>query len=166
MATKIITDKQIFKSQVEFHEYVRFRREPLLGELAQPRPQEPGSMWRKITDPPTGWLATKSGAWTADQFDPGGWEVDFSAIVFAGTRAVECLLYQYTTLGGVYYRKKGDANISNTPAASGEKSHYLLTSANSIVPAVIWLSADYKAEFAVTNTDTDLAISFPVVYLL
>ena len=120
--------------------------------------------WHKIDDPATGWLASKVAGWTADQFTPGGLAVDFSAQVPVGTLAVRVILMQTTTPSWVYYRKSGDANISNTPNASGEVSHLLLSPNEGVAQTVIWLSTDYKAQFAVTDVLTDLYIAYPIEY--
>ena len=122
--------------------------------------------WHKIANPPTGWLASKIAGWTADQFTPGGLEVDFSAQVPADTLAVRVVLMQVTTLSWIYYRKSGDANISNTPNASGEVSHLLLALNEGVAQAVIWLSTDYKAQFAVTDVLTDLYVAYPIEYYI
>ena len=122
--------------------------------------------WHKIADPPTGWFASKAAGWTADQFTPGGLEVDFSAQVPADTLAIRCIVWQQTVTSYVYYRKSGDANISNTPNATGEMSHLILTPSETIEQAVLWLSADYKVEFAVTDVLTDLYIAYPIEYYI
>ena len=73
-----------------------------------------------------------------------------------------------TVAGAWYYRKSGDTNISNTPDASGEVSHALGASVGggrSGGQYVIWLSTDYKAQFAVPHVDYDLYIAYPIEYL-
>lgn len=129
-----------------------------------------GGTWHKVADPSTGYFASKTAGWTADSFS-GGLEVDFSAVVPAGTKAVRVTVVcnHLTALGSVFYRKSGDTNISNTPLASEENSHRLLTSESngwSSAQAVIWLSSDYKAQFAVVHVDYDLWIAYPTEYLL
>jgi len=121
--------------------------------------------WKKITDPDTGWLSSKTAGWTADSFS-GGLEVDFSSAVPAGTKAVRVMIQQSGTHSNIAYRKSGDTNISNTPIASQEWSHLLLdTSFGRLPGAVIWLSSDYKAQFAVGDVNTDLSIAYPIEYL-
>jgi len=122
--------------------------------------------WYKIDNPDMGWLDSKVAGWTADQFTPGGLEVDFSAQVPVGVEAVRCLLYQEATPSGIYYRKSGDANISNTPSVSQEYSHYIMSLSENNAVAELWLSADYKVQFAVTNVDTDLYIAYPIEYYI
>ncbi len=167
MATKIITDDYIFKSKVHFQNYVRFRRrELLLEELAQPNPAEPsGGTWHKFADPATGWKASKTTWATADDFD-AGLEVTFSEVP-AGAKAVRCVVRSDTINGIIYYRKSGDANISNTPNASQEYSTMLgIRFANDRTQTVLWLSSDYKVQFTVSHVDIDLYIASPIEYLL
>ena len=122
--------------------------------------------WHKFTNPSTGWKASKTANWTADAFgDTEGLVVTFSECP-AGSKAVRACVYQYTTPSSVYYRKYGDTEISTDPNNSGEASHLLLSAADSVILAELWLSTDYKAEFAVTNTATDLAVASPIEYLL
>jgi len=127
-----------------------------------------GVGWQKIADPPTGWLASKTSGWTADQFTPGGLEVDFSSVVPAGTKAVRVEVYNLANKGTVYYRKRNDANISNTPQTSDEWSHGIIYTDTTLVvaQAVIWLDANYRAQFAVTNSNQDVYIAYPMEYLL
>lgn len=122
--------------------------------------------WVKITNPGTGWLGSKTSGWTADQFTPGGLEIDFSAVVPAGTRAVRCIVISGSNAGHVYWRKCGDTNISNTPNASAERSHTLFYLAAARQQAILWLSDDYKVEFAVSVNTVDLYIAYPMGYLL
>jgi len=126
-----------------------------------------GGMWHKIADPATGWLASKTTDWTADSFG-GGLTVDFSAVVPVGTKAVRVVVYNTSAATGqVYTRKSGDTNISNTPEASSEFSHMAFGPyAGTRVQVVVWLSSDYKAQFAVTNISMDLYIAYPSEYLL
>lgn len=122
--------------------------------------------WNKIADPPTGWLATQVAGWTADQFTPGGMEVDFSALVPAGTKAVRVMVSKFASIGVVYYRKSGDTNISNTPHASLEYSHRILMTADYANLVELWLSSDYKVQFAVTSINIDLYIPYPSEYMV
>jgi len=121
--------------------------------------------WHKITNPGTGWFASKTSGWTADSFS-GGLEVDFSSVVPAGTKAVRCHVALGGTFSVVNYRPKDDSNISNTPYASSEWSSWIMSSYDGSVQAVLWLSADYKVEFTVHNTATDLYVAYPIEYML
>jgi hypothetical protein len=121
--------------------------------------------WHKVENPGTGWFASKTAGWTADSFS-GGLSVDFRSVVQAGTKAVRVGVYQITAVSNVYYRKSGDTNISNTPQADTEYSHIVNNLLNALTPSVIWLSSDYKAQFAVTDVTTDLYIAYPVECLL
>jgi len=119
--------------------------------------------WHKFEDPATGWLASKTSGWTADSFS-GGLEVDFSAIVPVGTKAVRVVFYQTISLSSTYWRKSGDTNISNTPNATGEFSHYV--NVNDYLGQIgVWLSSDYKVQFAAADVSVDLYISYPVEWL-
>ena len=120
--------------------------------------------WYKFADPATGWKASKTTWATADDFD-AGLEVTFSEVP-AGAKAVRVLIYQSRTFSNVYYRKSGDANISNTPNATLEVSHQVGTEEDRAVLTPIWLSADYKAQFTVVNINTNLYIAYPAEYLL
>lgn len=118
--------------------------------------------WQKVSDPTVGWFAEKTAGWTADRFTSatGGLEVDFDSLVPDNALAVMVSIEQDGTRSGVYTRRAGDTNISNTPIASNEYSTRLAASTHSPYRTIIWLSADYKAEFAVSNTSTDLHISY------
>ena len=131
----------------------------------QPVASEPsGGTWHKFADPATGWKASKTTWATPDSFSDG-LEVTFSEVP-AGAKAVRVLIYQSTTFSNVYYRKSGDANISNTPNATLEVSHQVGTESDRAALTPIWLSADYKAQFTVVNVLTDLYIAYPVEYLI
>jgi len=125
--------------------------------------------WHKITDPDTGWLASKTSGWTADSFS-AGLEVDFSAVVPVGTKAVRIVVKPDAAAGITYWRPADDSNISNTPNASSEFAFRVSEIGGSDTddekPCVIWLSADYKAQFAVTATGIDLYIAYPVEVLM
>ena len=122
--------------------------------------------WHKFTNPSTGWKASKTANWTADAFgDTEGLVVTFNEGP-AGTKAVRCLINQDGTQSSVYYRKYGDTEISTDPSNSGEYSHLIMSAEDDAMQAVLWLSTDYKAEFTVTNTGTDLYVADPIEYLL
>ncbi len=119
--------------------------------------------WHKFSDPPTGRKATKATWATADDFGQG-LEVTFSEVP-AGAKAVRSLVEQATTPSWVYWRKSGDTNIANSPADS-EYSHALMKAEDGVVLAVLWLSSDYKVQFTITNTSTDLYVGYPTEYLI
>ena len=121
--------------------------------------------WHKFDDPPTGVKASKTAGWTADSFS-GGLEVTFTECP-AGTKAVLCAVTQAGTLSTIYIRASGDTNISNTPNANTEyHCRPGLSSATNYILTVIWLSGTLKAQFAVTNVNTDLYVVYPQGYLL
>ena len=120
--------------------------------------------WHKFDDPTVGSKASKAAGWTADQFTPGGLEVTFSEMPL-GCLAGRITVRSAGTHSNTYYRKSGDANISNTPNASTEDSHMLLQADARMKPCVIWLSSDLKAQFAVASIDTDLYIAYPIEYM-
>ena len=126
--------------------------------------------WHKFDDPDTGNFASKTSGWTADQFTPGGFEIDFSSIVPAGVLATRCVVQGFTGDGGVFWRAAGDTNISNTPSASAEDSHYVFYVAADgatflIHQVVLWLSLDYKVQIAIEVTDQDIRVKYPTEYL-
>ena len=133
-----------------------------------------GPTWHKVSDPAVDWLGSKTAGWTADSFT-SGWEVDFSAVVPAGTKAVRLFTLLYDAGGGlgrIWWRKSGDTNISNTPGAGQEWSHQLFYLIGDAGPnylseqVVLWLSADYKVQIAVEATDFDVYLAYPIEYLL
>ena len=123
--------------------------------------------WHKITDPGTGWLALKTSGWTADSFS-GGLEVNFSGESWWNSRvkAVRVVVKPDAAAGVAYWRPSGDTNVANTPNASSEYAFRLSEIGGSDTddekPCEIWLSADGKAQFAVTNTGMDLYIAYPI----
>jgi hypothetical protein len=122
--------------------------------------------WHLIEDPGTDWFASKTSGWTGDSFS-GGLEIDFSTVVPIGTKAVEVVFYQSTSGGITYWRKSGDANISNTPHASKEYSHIVARSESTAyyAKAILWLSDDYKVQIAAQDTAQDVYFSYPVAVL-
>ena len=135
----------------------------------QPVDAEPGGgQWHKIENPGTGWLASKTASWTADRFTTasGGMAVDFSSVVPAGTNAVLITVYQVGVQSAIHYRAAGDTEISNTPNASSEVSHWVMGSDDDVARVQAQLSTGYKAEFSVNQADTDLYISYPSEYML
>ncbi len=145
----------------------------MANSFQQPIATEPGgATWHKYDDPTAGYIGTKTTWATADSFT-AGLEIDFgiAGVKREGMKAVRCNIRGAGT--GDYpiyfYRKSGDTNISNTPNASGESSHELFRcNADKITSrqCVIWLSADYKAQFTVRYTTQDIYISYPIEYLL
>lgn len=142
-----------------------------MNSWQQPITGEPGgASWHKVANPTVGWFSSKTSGWTADSFS-SGLTVDFSAVVPAGTRAVRAACsFGGGTVGSFYSRKGSDTAISDTPVASTEYSCLigsLVTTAYATqVQCVIWLSSSYTADFAVSNTDLDLYVSYPLEYLL
>lgn len=135
-----------------------------------------GSNWYKLTpprlhnviDPGTGWFASKTTGWTADDFD-NGFEVDFSDNVPIGTLAIYCLIYKTGVTGyTIYWRKSGDSNISNNPATDEEHSHVAQSSedTSAYVAVWFWLSPNRKVQFAVQHQDVDLYIAYPTAYVI
>ncbi len=122
--------------------------------------------WHLFNNPGVGNLATKVGGWTDDQFTPGGLQVTYSSAPI-GSLAVRTIINQSSTLGVVFYRKSGDANISNTPGASSELSHRIIFLTDSMSQCSMWLSSDKKVELSVLNaaTNTDLFCQYPIEYL-
>lgn len=119
--------------------------------------------WHKFDDPATGVKAEKLAGWTADQFTPGGLEVTFSEAPI-GALATRSETTQGGTKSSVYYRKHDDPNVSNTPVASAERSHRIMTAEDGTQIIEAWLASDRKAEFAVSNVNTDFGISSPIEY--
>jgi len=119
--------------------------------------------WHKVDDPATGNKAEQTSGWTADSFT-GGLEVTFNSLP-VGALIAKAPVYQVGTMSEVYFRKSGDANISNTPNATGERSHRILSSLDRMMPADLWLSSDLKTQIAVTSTDTDITVHYPIAYL-
>lgn len=137
-----------------------------------------GGLWYRIANPGTGFFASKTSGWTADRFTAasGGFEVSFASLVAsgvlpAGVKAVRAVVTAGGgALGDVYARAAGDSNISNTPVASQEYACFVgstVTTAYAIrQQTVLRLSADYKVEFAVSNTALAVYIAYPLEYLL
>ena len=121
--------------------------------------------WHYVQDPATGFAGVMAAGWTADQFTPGGLEVDFTGAVPLGARTAGIYVFQESTKSRVFWRASGDANISNTPGATGERSHEIMYAADDGTPLDVSLSDDYKTEFAVTSINTDLSVSYPSRWL-
>ena len=142
----------------------------MANSFQQPIATEPGgATWHKITNPGTGYFAEDNSP-DADSFS-GGLRVDFSTLVPVGTKAVRVTVRLRDTgsAPALYYRKDGDANISNTPHASQEYSHAIIemtaeTTMKSQV--VLWLSSAYKVQFASRYNTGDIHIAYPIEYLL
>jgi hypothetical protein len=139
--------------------------------------------WHKVTDPGTGWFASKTSGWQANSF-AGGLTVDFSSTVTEGTKAIKVVAVLTTvSTGGVdsttaYWRKYGDTNIADNPYTTQEFSHILVATQNEkrgendwvgvrqAVQAIVYLDDDYKAQFAIgENTYGALYISYPMAEL-
>ena len=120
--------------------------------------------WHKFSNPAQGQVGNKSAGWTADQFTPGGFEVTFSTPPI-GSLAVRCPVQQQVGFGRVWYRKDGDTNISNTPSASSEGSHRIMTDQDGLISACLWMSSDLKIEIAVSNVNQDIFVWMPIEYL-
>lgn len=137
--------------------------QPVSGETS-------GGTWYKYLNPTVSSIGIKTTGWTSDRFTTatGGMEVDFgvAGVKREGMKAVRATIQQAGTKGTVYYRPKGDTNISNTPNASNEFSHRILTGGDDLAVTTFWLSSDYKAEIAVTSTATDIYVAYPIEYLL
>lgn len=118
--------------------------------------------WHVVDDPATGWFANKTSGWSADSFS-GGLEVTFT--VPTGTIGCRINIAQATVLSSVSVRKSGDTNISNTPFADGEKSIWMLHPENSGLICTVNLSSDKKIQIAVSNTGTDIYVSYASMYL-
>jgi hypothetical protein len=128
-----------------------------------------GGTWHKVSNPATGNISSKTSGWTSDSFT-GGLTVNFSSVVPTGTKAVRITVTMNAAqCTGTYYRKGSDANISNTPMASGEVSHCLFVAPVAgwmLCQVVVWLSSTYTADFSVDYDTADLYISYPVEYLI
>ncbi len=133
-----------------------------------------GGQWHKFEDPGTGWFASKTAGWTADQFTPGGFEVDFGSIKREGMKAVRVLVVIFSPASAfsvLFYRPSGDLDISNTPAASSEYSHAIaraeVNGLTNYRQVVMWLSSDYKIQLAVSaDTGADVFVAYPIEYML
>jgi hypothetical protein len=116
----------------------------------------------RVANPTTGWLATKTTGWTADRFTAasGGMEVAFSSLVSAGTKAVVVNISIVTTGGTVYARPAGDDTYAtNTPEASQE--YHCMIGYTDRIQTTLWLDSGYRCEIAVSNTGTDIYVSYP-----
>lgn len=118
---------------------------------------EYGLSWRRVTNPPTGYMYTKTSGWTADTWVT----VDVSAYVTAGTKAIKVIINVSTTSGKIFTRPYNDTNISSTPQASSEWSCIVARIADTYQEATIDLSSDYKFDIAVENVNSDVNISYP-----
>ena len=82
-----------------------------------------------------------------------------------GSIAGNCVVSQTTVPSWVWWRKSGDPYISNTPVASNEMTHVVLSTDEIVTQVVIWWNSTYKTQFAVGNVDTDLNVSPLLMYL-
>ncbi len=124
--------------------------------------------WHYIDDPPTGSIVKKIDGWTADSFS-GGLLITYTTIPIGTVAVNQMVAYQYASSGGLlYWRKNGDANISNTPIASEEDSHSIRATVTSLFGrslAIVWVSSDLKVQFAVRYTTGTVWIFYPAGYL-
>ena len=120
--------------------------------------------WHKFDDPATGWKASKTSGWTADQFTPGGLEITFSEVPSGGL-AVRSVFRNATAQANTYYKKSGDSNVSNTPIATTEYSHLISNLLSNWHQVVMWLSSDLKVQIAVSDVNADTYFSYPIEYL-
>lgn len=125
-----------------------------------------GYEWHKVADPGTGWFASKTSGWTANDFTTGYLEVDFSAVTPIGTRAVKMAIGLTTAGNYVYWKATGDANISDTPNTAPEERSHLTHLAQGVSQVVLWPSATGLVRLTVVDTNSDLYIAYPVEYLL
>jgi hypothetical protein len=123
--------------------------------------------WQKISNPPTGWLDSKTSGITVDRFNEsdGGMTTDFSSAA-SGAIAVLVSIYQENTRSSLHTRPAGDTNYSNTPFADDENSCYLMSSIDGRGRFIIFLNGDGKADFALGNTGQDVYIAYPTVMLV
>ncbi len=125
--------------------------------------------WHTISNPEIGPLGTKfTGTWSADSFS-GGLLITLTTLPI-GTLAIRFPgMFRDTTGGTLFWRKNGDANISNTPYAATDHSHRLLYTGSTnfyfSFQDVVWLSFDFKVQFASRFTTGDLYIYHPCGYL-
>jgi hypothetical protein len=143
------------------------------GIMAGIQTESDGRTWQKVSDPPTGNIASKTSWSGADSFTTSGsyLEVDFSDAVPASTVAVRCTVTCIDTTNNnsfAYYRKYGDSNISATPNASSENSHRIagVNSGRSDAQVTMYLSSDYKVRITVRYTDMDVYVQYPHEVLL
>jgi hypothetical protein len=126
-----------------------------------------GGTWHKVANPGTGWLASKTSWSGAGSFVTAGYylEVDFSASVPAGTKAVQATLYVVTQAGDVYQRRPVDSNISDTPVASQEYSQLVATAIGG-KQVELWLDTAGKVRLTVADVNTNLYVSYPSRYMI
>jgi hypothetical protein len=120
----------------------------------------------KVPNPTVSWAFLKTTGWTVDNFTTGSLVCDFSAIVSPGTKAILVYIYcNFVAGGNVAARKYGDSNISNTPFASGENSHFIITNGASGTATgaqvKLYLSDDYKCQITV-SANIYVYISSPI----
>jgi hypothetical protein len=124
--------------------------------------------WHKVVNPSTDYFYQKTSGWTANAWVT----VDFSSIVTAGTKAIRCFILIFDNSDcETYSRKYGDTNVSSTPSASKEYSHIIIRQTSSVAYVLsavvdIWLSSDYKADFAKSVSGNQwLKIAYPIAEL-
>ena len=124
--------------------------------------------WYKVPNPTAGYAFQKTSGWTADRFTAasGGMELDFSAIVPAGTKMVRVDIHHTTPQSDLYSRPAGDDTFcSNTPIANTEYFARISNLASGDVDGGVrvdlWLNDSLVAEIAVENTGDDVYVSYP-----
>lgn len=116
--------------------------------------------WIRVTNPPTGFMFTKTTGWTAETWVT----VDVLSLYPAltpGTKSILISIVISTTSGKIFVRPYNDTNISATPQTSSEWSQVIARLADNYQEAEIDLSADYKFDIAVENVNSDVSISYP-----
>ena len=133
---------------------------------------EPVRTWHKVDDPTAGTFASKTSGWTADRFTSasGGFELDFSAVVPVGTKAVIVTIRHVSDNASIYTRPAGDDTYSaNTPIASSEDFTRLFYAPSSgaahIGEYILQLNNSRVAEIATASTSSDVYVSYPKMEL-
>lgn len=117
-----------------------------------------------IADPGTGDLAAKESGWTADSFS-GGLDIDCSGEVPSNTKMVLIGISQGGTASNIYVRANGDTAISNAPNTANEYSCRIMRSTDNAWLGWVPVAAGIF-QAAVTNTATDLYVSYPRGYMV
>lgn len=114
-----------------------------------------------LADPTAGWFASKTSGWTADSFS-AGLSVDFSSVVSVGTKSIIVSVYITTASGHLYTRPGSDSTFcSNTPNANSEY-FAAIAFTQGRYQVEVRLNDLYVAEFAVSDTSSDVYVSYPL----